>query len=263
VRLPGLLLNAIAGLTIFVATSHAHADTVRLAVASNFIAPAKALAKSFQAKTSHQVKVSYGSSGKLFAQISQGAPFDIFLSADQEKPSKLVAGKLAAPDSQFSYAQGQLVLVSHKAIGRSSNNHLPGINNATALKAALESGAINKLALANPKLAPYGKAAQQYLQQQGLWQPLTHKFVFGENIAQTYQFVYSGNAEYGLVARSQLKSEDDHWLIPVQDYPEILQDAVLLQHAQDNMAAHAFMDFLKSPQSKELIRSYGYHTDGV
>ena len=255
-QLPGLLFKSfLLSLLLLAVSAACYAETIRIAAASNFIEPMKALTGVFQDKTSHRVKVSYASSGKLFAQISQGAPFDVFLSADQDKPSRLISSGLAIPESRFSYARGQLALVA------SDSESLPGINNAQALQDLLRSGSYHKLAIANPKHAPYGLAAKRYLQQADLWQLTEQKLVYGENIAQTYQFVFSGNAGLGLVARSQLKDGDDFWLLPANKYPAILQDAVLLTSAQDNIAATAFIDFLKSDQARELIWSYGYHAN--
>lgn len=239
-----------------------HADTVRVAAASNFIAPMKNLVDVFQASTTHSIKVSHGSSGKLFAQISQGAPFDLFLSADQDKPERLLSNGLAISGTDFRYARGQLALLSAHA--RQIKKHPPDIINKKALSIdllkQLKSAGFNRLAIANPKLAPYGASAQQFLIAQGLLDAVKDKLVFGENIAQTYQFVYSGSADLGLVAHSQLKEGDLYTLLPLEQYPAISQQAVLLKHGQDKIAAKEFMHFLQSAKARVIIRSYGYHT---
>lgn len=229
-------------------TKNAPGEEVTIAVASNFTAPAKAIIAVFEEETNHQVKLVLGASGRIFAQIRHGAPFDIFLSADRIKPAELERQGMAVPDSRFTYAIGALALWSPGADFK--------VNNAVILK----EGYFEKLALANPKLAPYGLAAAQVMQSLDLYEALSSKFVRGENIAQTYQFVASGNADLGFVALSQLGHDPKGsvWLIPQALHQPIRQDAILLKSAADNQAAQAFMGFLRKPAIKELIGRYGY-----
>lgn len=228
-----------------------HAETAHVAAASNFTTTLTKLVSAFSAHSTHKIKVSTGSSGKLFAQIQHGAPYDVFLSADDDKPSKLVQANLAVANSQFSYAFGALVLWSTNEAYR------------LQLKTKLLSNQFNKLAIANPQLAPYGQAAQQVLQQLGLAKQAQAKLVKGENIGQTYQFTGTGNADLGFVALSQVLdsvSNDSYWIVPSKLYSPIRQDAVLLTRAAQNQAAQAFLDFLQSPQAKAIISKHGYRT---
>ncbi len=223
-----------------------NAEEVRIAVASNFIAPMKEITHAFKQHSESKVKLSFGSSGKLFAQISHGAPFDIFLSADQDKPLRLRQLNMAVEDSQFTYAYGSLVLWSR--------------NKDLSAKAFLQSNQFKKLALANPKLAPYGIAAAQVLNDLKITD--TSKWVMAENIAQTFQFVHSQNADLGFVARSQLPQqltpENSYWIIPHDLYAPIRQDAVLLTKAEHNKSANQFIRFLKSEAAKAILINYGY-----
>ena len=220
---------------------------VTLAVASNFTRPIKKIATAFQEKSGHKVRLVFGSSGKIFAQISHGAPFDVFLSADQEKPHSLIQNNLALADSRFSYAIGKLALWAPK------RGHAPGPSD-------LINPAVRKIALANPKLAPYGRAAHQLLQSLKLDETLAPKLVWGENIAQTYQFIASGNADMGFVSQSQLGPDQKGvWIIPADLHDPILQDAVLLNIAQNNSAARDFLTFLQSDDARKIILAHGYH----
>ncbi|MEX1668833.1 molybdate ABC transporter substrate-binding protein [Zhongshania guokunii] len=227
------------------------ADTVRVALASNFSAPMREIARLFELESGHQVDMVVSSSGKIFAQIRYGAPFDVFLSADASKPTALVAKGLAVADSQFSYAIGRLVLWSRKAAL---------IDNSPAI---LRSGQFDKLALANPLHAPYGEAAVEVLSQLGLYEALAGKIVRGENIAQTFQFIGTGNAELGFVALSQLRDSrqveiGSQWLVPATMHSPIRQDAVLLTTSANKAAALEFMQFLQSGPIRELISASGY-----
>ncbi|MDF1692393.1 MAG: molybdate ABC transporter substrate-binding protein [Zhongshania sp.] len=227
------------------------ADTVRVALASNFAAPMREIARLFELESGHQVDMVVSSSGKIFAQIRYGAPFDVFLSADASKPSALVAKGLAVADSQFSYAIGRLVLWSPK----------PTLfDNSPAI---LRGSLFKTLALANPLHAPYGEAAVEVLSQLGLYEALAGKIVRGENIAQTFQFISTGNAELGFVALSQLRDRrqveiGSQWLVPATMHSPIRQDAVLLTPAADKPAALEFMQFLQSAPIRELISASGY-----
>lgn len=227
------------------------ADEVLVAVASNFIQPMKVIVERFETETGHQAKLAFGSSGKLFAQIRHGAPFDVFLSADKDKVTRLLDRDLAVKGSEFIYAKGRLVLWSAKEGVVDEKGDV------------LKQGDFDYLAMANPKLAPYGAAAQSVLQRLGLDESLKSNRVIGENIAQTFQFVQTGNAQLGFVAWSQVKGLDDdkqgsQWLIPVDAYPPIEQHAAILKTASNNPAASALTAFIQRESSQELIRSFGY-----
>ncbi len=224
------------------------ADTARIAVASNFTATAQALSNLFSQTSKHSVQISSGSTGKLYIQIRQGAPFDLLLAADMERPQRLFKEGFA--DSEpFIYATGQLVLWSRDLSEVSS-----GLD-------ALKSPAIKRLAIANPKTAPYGKAAQQILKNMPFQYAGTR--VTGDNIAQTYQFAASGNANAAFVARAQiaLDQRGHSWNVPQSLYSPIHQGALLLIHGNENQAAHAFYRFLRSDQARSVIQNYGYTTE--
>lgn len=228
-----------------------HAAEVIVAVAANFTAPMNAISAEFAKDTGHQAKLAFGSSGKFYAQIKNGAPFQVFLSADAATPKKLEEEGLTVPGSRFTYATGSLALWSAK----------PDFVDATG--DVLKKGQFNKIALANPKLAPYGQAAVEVLTGMGLFDNLSPRFVQGENIAQTYQFVSTGNAELGFVALSQVMkdgkvSNGSTWIVPGKLHAPILQDAVVLVSGKDNPAAAALMQYLKGDKAKAVIKSYGY-----
>lgn len=229
----------------------AFAGEVNAAVAANFTAPMKQIAAIFEKESGNTVKLSFGSSGKFTAQIKQGAPFDVFLAADEKNPMLLAQEGLAVEGSHFVYALGKLVLWSAK----------PGfVDNKGAV---LGKGDFNKLAYADPKLAPYGMAARETLERMGLFDAVQAKLVTGESIAQTYQFAATGNAELAFVALSQITkdgkiTEGSWWLVPANLYNPIRQGAVLLSAAKDPAAAKAFLAFLKSEKAVAIIRSYGY-----
>ena len=220
---------------------------VHLAVAANFTEPAKELAKLFQQKTGHIALLSFGSTGQLFTQITQGAPFDVFIAADQETPRKAIGQDLAVAESLFTYAVGKIAL--HSAIFDLSSGEM-----------VLRGGRFEKVAIANPATAPYGAAAIEAMKSLGLYEALQKKIVQGNNIAQTFQFVETGNAELGFVALSQVIGRDPKsiWIIPDTLYSPIRQDSVLLNKGAENEAARAFMTFLKSPGAGEVIERYGY-----
>jgi len=224
---------------------------VTVAVASNFTAPMKLIATEFEQDTGYQVALSFGGTGSFYAQIKNGAPFDVFLAADTRTPARLVQEGLALSDSRFTYAVGRLVLWS--------NN--PDLVDGT--DTILTSTDINRIAIADPKLAPYGAAAQQVIERLGLTQALQPKLVQGKNISQAYQFVASGNAQIGFVALSQVFAngklkEGSGWIVPKQDHTPIDQDAVLLIKGQGNSAAHALLEYLKTDKPRQVIQSYGY-----
>jgi len=227
---------------------YALADTIRVAVASNFSEPIKAIAAEYEEHTGHRVILVFGSTGKHYAQINNGAPFELFLAADRRRPQLLEQQKSAIVGSRFTYARGRLVLWSPR------NNYVD------AEGKVLESGEYRHLAIANPKLAPYGKAAQEVLESKGLWETLQQRLVRGESIGQTYQFVRSGNAELGFVAYSQIKRPNhsdtgSYWVIPQAFYEPIEQQAVLLKN---NAVARDFMSFLQKQEVKKIITKFGY-----
>lgn len=247
-----LRLHRLLALTAALAfTTLARADVVQVAVAANFTAPARALAEVFARTTGHEAKLSFGATGAFYTQIKNGAPFDVLLAADDERPARLEKEGDTVPGSRFTYATGQLVLWSAK----------PGLVDDEG--AVLKHGQFGKIAIANPKNAPYGAAAVEAMEKLGLAATLQPKLVTGESIGQTFNFIATGNAELGFVALAQvleggkLKS-GSMWVVPAQYHAPIIQDAVILNRAASNPAAKAWMELLKTPQSKALIRSYGY-----
>lgn len=243
------LLVSLLGLAVF--SGHALADQVSVAVAANFTAPMQKIAAEFEKDTGHKAQLSFGATGKFYAQIKNGAPFQALLAADDETPAKLEQEGLAVPGSRFTYAIGTLVLWSMQ----------PGAVDARG--EVLKKGGFNKLAIANPRLAPYGRAAVEVLTGLGLLDALTPKFVHGENIAQTWQFVGTGNAELGFVALSQVMQDGkiakgSAWVVPARLHAPIRQDAVILATGKGNAAAEALMKYLKGAKVRAIIQDYGY-----
>ena len=228
----------------------AFAAQTNIAVAANFTDAAKEIAVLFKQKTGHEAVLSFGSSGQFYTQITQDAPFQIMLSADDERPMKLIGDGLAVADSRFTYAIGKLVLWSKDP------NLVKG-------EATLTSATFVKLSICNPVAAPYGAAAVEAMKSLKLYDTLQPKFVEGANITQAYQFVATGNAELGFVALSQLtgNASGSRWLVPQNLYKPIKQDAVLLKKGANNEAAVAFMAFLKGPEARAVIEKYGYAFD--
>ena len=243
--LTAFLLSSLCSLT-----SQAHADEVSIAVAANFTAPMQKIAAEFEKDTGHKVVAAFGSTGKFYAQIKNGAPFEVLLAADDETPTRLAAESAAVAGTQFTYAVGKLVLWSVR----------PTVVDAAG--EVLKTGAFEHIALADPKLAPYGAAAIQAMKALGVYDALVPKLVTAENITQSYQFVSTGNAQLGFVALSQVlkdgKIEGSAWLVPARLYQPIRQDAVILEKGKGKPAAEALMKFLKSDKAKAVIRSYGY-----
>ena len=262
-RLPARLLGrrllaAVVCAAGFATGQGTHAAVVHLAVASNFAKPIQTLVSDFEQSHPHQVKVSLGSTGKLLAQIQHGAPFDVLMSADQERPQWLEAQGMAVAQSRRTYATGRLVLWSADAKRFAATQPRDLWPADAGVPTATE-----RAAIANPKLAPYGLAAQQVLARAGVAQTWQARLVTGENIAQTHQFVASGNAALGLVARSQVMDGDritsgSGWPVPPDWHAPIAQDAVWLKRAKDNLAAKAWMQYLTSPRATALIRAAGY-----
>jgi molybdate transport system substrate-binding protein len=233
------------------ALSPSLAGEVNVAVAANFTAPMNVIAADFEKVTGHKAQLAFGSSGRFYAQIKNGAPFQLFLSADDETPIRLAQEGLAEPASRFTYAIGSSVLWSAK----------PGFVDARG--DVLQSGKFTKLAIANPKTAPYGRAAIQTLTKLGLLASVEPKFVQGENIAQTFQFTQTGNADLGFVALSQVMkdgkvTEGSAWVVPAEMHEPIRQDVILLSTGRGNVAAEALLEYLKTDKAKTVIRSFGY-----
>jgi molybdate transport system substrate-binding protein len=229
------------------ASAQAFAGSVNVAVAANFTEPAKEIAAAFEARTGHEAILSFGASGQFYTQIKENAPFAILLSADEERPKKLVEDSLGIASSRFTYAIGKLVLWSKDP------DMVKG-------EETLKANAFNKLSIANPAAAPYGAAAIETLKALNLYDTLQPKIVRGNSIGQAFQFVDTGNAELGFVALSQLmpNAGGSRWLVPQNLYSEIRQDAVLLKSAENNEAATAFLSFLKSPEARAVIEKFGY-----
>ncbi|WP_153117644.1 molybdate ABC transporter substrate-binding protein [Rhodocyclus tenuis] len=244
-RLLVALLLALPGVS-----SLALADEVSVAVAANFTAPMQKIAPDFEKDTGHKLVASYGSTGKFYAQIKNGAPFEVLLAADDETPTRLVKENAALAGSQFTYAIGKLVLWSPKSAIVDGEG------------AVLKKGGFDHISLANPKLAPYGAAAVEAMKALGVYDSLQPKFVTGENISQAHQFVASGNALLGFVALSQVikdgKIEGSAWLVPEKLYSPIRQDAVILEKGKGKAAAEALVKYLKGDKAKAVIKSYGY-----
>jgi molybdate transport system substrate-binding protein len=228
----------------------AHAEDVTVAVAANFTDPVKAIAVEFEKATGDHLVLSFGSSGQFYTQIANGAPFQVFLSADADRPIKAEQAGLAVAGTRFTYAVGKLVLWSAT----------PGLVDPQGR--VLRDGRFAKLAIADPTAAPYGAAAIQTMQKLGLYDALKAKLVQGTSIAQAFTFVKTGNAELGFVALSQVIDEPggSRWLVPEADHDPIAQQAVLLKTGADSKGALAFLAFLKGPVALAIIHKYGYAT---
>jgi molybdate transport system substrate-binding protein len=229
----------------------AQAAEVSVAVASNFTAPMQKIAAAFEQDTGNKAVLAFGSTGKFYAQIRNGAPFQIMLSADDETPARLEREGLGVSGTRFTYAIGRLVLWSRQ----------PGMVDDRG--EVLRSARFERIALADPRLSPYGAAAVEVLEGLGLMSALAPKFVQGENIAQTYQFVATGNAALGFVASSQVFSDGklaqgSAWTVPASLHTPIRQDAVVLSAGKDKAAVSALMAYLRNDKSRAIIRSFGY-----
>jgi molybdate transport system substrate-binding protein len=230
--------------------SSSSAQSVMVAVASNFHVPMQTLAQQFEAETKFDVMLVSGSTGGLYAQIVNGAPYDLFVAADRERPTLLAAAGLGAAQTQTTVATGQLVLWS-------ADSDLIGDQGLDVLR----DGQIRFLAIANPDLAPYGEAARQALSAMDLWKSWAGRLVYGQNIAQAYAMVATGNAEIGLIAHSQVVADGiagSYLLIPETMYESIHQDVILLERSAENAAALSLLDFLSSAEAKSIIRRSGY-----
>jgi len=242
---------ALAALATFMTFNSAWADEVQVAVAANFTAPIQAIAKDFEKDTGHKLVAAYGATGQFYAQIKNGAPFEVFLAADDSTPAKLENEGDSVKGSRFTYAIGTLALWSAK----------PGYVDAKG--EVLKKNEFKHLSIANPKAAPYGLAATQVLDKLKLTEATKAKIVEGQNITQAFQFVSTGNAELGFVALSQIYkdgkvTEGSAWIVPASLHEPIKQDALILNKGKDNPAAKALVDYLKGPKAAALIKSYGY-----
>lgn len=240
-------LFLLATAAVLIAAGPARAGEVKVAVAANFTQAAQAIGALFTEKTGHKAVFSFGSTGQLYTQIAKGAPFEVFLAADQARPLKAGTDGLAEAQTRFTYATGKIVLYSRDA------NRVQG-------PGTLKRDDFSKLAIANPATAPYGSAAVTAMQKLGVYDALKPKLVRGNNIAQTHQFVESGNAELGFIAQSQIAGHDrgSRWPVPENLYPAIAQDAVLLTAGKDNPAARAFLLFLGGAEANRVKAKFGY-----
>lgn len=232
-------------------SSSVQAAELSVAVAANFTAPMQKIAAAFEQETGHKLALSFGSTGKFYAQIKNGAPFEVLFAADDETPLRLEREGQGVEGTRFTYAIGKLVLWSKQPDLVDDKGEV------------LRTGHFERIALADPKLAPYGAAALQTLQKLGLADALSSKFVQGENIGQTYQFVATQNAPLGFVALSQVfangrLSEGSAWMVPETLHDPIRQDALVLAKGKDNPAAPELMRYLQGESAKSIIRSYGY-----
>lgn len=229
----------------------AHAGEVTVAVAANFTAPMQKIAQAFEQDTGHKALLAFGSTGKFYAQIKNGAPFAVLLAADDETPERLEKEGLTVAGSRFTYATGRLALWSKTP------------NLVDDKGEVLRSNRFEKLAIADPKLAPYGAAAMEVIHKLGVQPKVTPKLVQGESIGQTYQFISTENAQLGFVALSQIFfdgriAQGSAWVVPQSMHTSLKQDAVLLSHGKDNTAAHALLKYLQADKAKTIIRQYGY-----
>ncbi|NNG60788.1 molybdate ABC transporter substrate-binding protein [Pseudomonas fragi] len=251
VRVRSFTPGALAALIGCLAVTGVQADEVQVAVAANFTAPIQAIASDFEKDTGHKLIAAYGATGQFYTQIKNGAPFEVFLAADDSTPEKLEKEGDIVPGSRFTYAIGTLALWSAK------DGYVDDAGK------VLEKNQFKHLSIANPKAAPYGLAATQVLAKLGLTDKVKDKIVEGQNITQAYQFVSTGNAELGFVALSQIfkdgkVSHGSAWIIPEAMHDPIKQDAVILKKGENNPAAKALTEYLKGPKAEAIIKSYGY-----
>jgi molybdate transport system substrate-binding protein len=234
----------------------AHAGEVTVAVAANFTAPMQKIAQTFEQDTGHKAQLAFGATGKFYAQIKNGAPFAVLLAADDETPARLEKEGLAVAGTRFTYAMGRLALWSKQA-------SLVDDQGEVLRSKQFEKLGVHKIAMADPKLAPYGAAAMEVIQHLGVQASVVPKLVQGESIGQTYQFVSTENAQLGFVALSQISFEGrltqgSAWVAPQHMHTPLKQDAVLLTVGKDNAAAHALLKYLQGDKAKTIIRQYGY-----
>ena len=245
------LFLSLAGAWLCAAT---HAGEVTVAVAANFTAPMQKIAKAFEQDTGHKAQLAFGATGKFYAQIKHGAPFAVLLAADDETPARLEKEGLAVAGTRFTYATGRLALWSKQP------------NLVDDKGEVLRSNRFQKIAIADPKLAPYGAAAMEVIDKMGVQANVVPKLVQGESIGQTYQFVSTENAQLGFIALSQISldgriTQGSAWVVPQSLHTPLKQDAVLLNAGKDNPAAHALLKYLQSDVAKTIIRTHGYALD--
>lgn len=249
--LAGILGGAVALLSSAVAL----AETATIAVAANFTKTIEMVGEQFEKESGHKLKFSFGPTGKLYAQVKNGAPFDAFFGADERRPLKTIEDGSGIKSSYFVYAQGQIALYSAKyPVAKQPLD-------------VLQKAEFKHLAIANPRTAPYGERAQAFLKSKGLYDGVKSKLVNGESIAHAFQYVATGNAPIGFVALSQIVDpqspiykKGEYWIVPQTEYKPIKQGAVILQRGKDNAAVNAFFDYLKTPKALEIIHAYGYST---
>ncbi len=230
----------------------AAAQELTVAAAADLSPVLPEIAAQYKKQTGQQIRISFGSSGNLTTQIQNGAPFDLFFSADEDYPKQLIEQRLAEKDTLYRYAVGRLVVWVPK--GYLSNFKLRGIT-------ALDDPVCKKIAIANPKFAPYGRAAEAALKHSGIYDAIAGRLVIGENVSQASQFLESGNAACGLIPFSQalkLKSPGKYWVVPLDAYPLLNQAAVVLTHSKQKASAQKFLDFLRTPEATSLLSQYGF-----
>ena len=244
----GPILAFVLAATLLLGVAPVFAADTQVAVAANFTAPASEIAAAFVAKTGHHAILSFGSSGQFYTQISHGAPYEVFLSADSDRPKRAEQDGFGVPGTRFSYAYGRLALWSAT----------PGLVDDKG--AVLTGGGFNKLSIADPAVAPYGVAAVQTLEKLGIYDRVQPKIVKGASITQAYDFVHTGAAQLGFVALSQVINDTSgsRWLVPESYHDPIDQQAILLRTGDKNPAARAFIAFLKGPEARKIIKRYGY-----
>ncbi|CAN8140554.1 Molybdate-binding protein ModA [uncultured Thiomicrorhabdus sp.] len=249
-------LAGLVGMVVMLVSSGAAlAQTATIAVAANFTKTIEVIGEEFTKETGHKLKFSFGPTGKLFAQIKNGAPFDAFFGADEKRALKTIEDGTGVNGTYFVYAQGQIALYSDKYPVKEQPLEV------------LKKAEFRHIAMANPRTAPYGERAQAYVKKMGLYDGLKSKIVNGESIAHAFQYVATGNAPIGFIALSQIVDpqspiykKGEYWVVPQADYAPIKQGAVVLKRGQDNTAVKAFMEFVQSPKAIEIIQSYGYST---
>lgn len=251
VSLPSITLKSLVVAIAALGMTGAFADEVQVAVAANFTAPIQAIAKDFERDTGHKLVAAFGATGQFYTQIKNGAPFEVFLSADDTTPARLEQEGDTVKGSRFTYAIGTLALWSAKEGYVDSKGDV------------LKANQYQHLSIANPKTAPYGLAATQVLGKLGLIDATKARIVEGQSITQAYQFVSTGNAELGFVALSQIYKDGklasgSAWIVPAELHDPIKQDAVILNKGKDNPAAKALVEYLKGPQAASVIKSFGY-----
>jgi molybdate transport system substrate-binding protein len=247
--------SSLLGLSLAVISAPAFSESATIAVAANFTKTIEVIGEAFEKETGHELKFSFGPTGKLYAQISHGAPFDMFFGADERRPQKTIDDGIGLADTYFVYAQGQIVLYSDQYPVK------------TQAQSVLENAEFKHLAVANPKNAPYGDRAVEFMKGAGVYAGVEKKLVYGESIAHAFQYVATGNAPIGFVAMSQVVDpqspvydKGEYWVVPAETYSPINQGALVLKRGQDNAAIAAFVTFLKTDTAKDIIQRFGYRT---